>query len=103
MKHTIHAQNILTKSNYWINAERSKGVEFYNFLQVNTDHSNKSEVIDHAKKDKQDEEEEEEEDEDEVEQKAALINRNEAASPPFIDFLSVGAGLSWFIDRIQNL
>lgn len=72
--------------------ERSKGVEFYNFLQVNTDHSNKSEVIDHAKKDKQDEEEEE--DEEEVEQKAALINRNEAASPPFIDFLSVGASLS---------
>lgn len=74
-----------------IDEERSKGVEFYNFLQVNNDHSNKSEVIDHARKDKQDEEEEEDE---EVEQKAALNDRNEATSPPFIDFLSVGASLS---------
>ncbi|KAH6809378.1 myb domain protein 52 [Perilla frutescens var. frutescens] len=65
--------------------EKSKGVEFYNFLQVNTD-SNKSEVIDqYARKDKQEEEE--------VDQQEAQIDRNDvaaAASASFIDFLSVG-------------
>lgn len=61
-------------------AERSKGVEFYNFLQINTD-SNRSEVIDYARKEKQGDGGDEEE--EEVDQKAA--------SPPFIDFLSVGS------------
>ncbi|KAL8457155.1 hypothetical protein ACS0TY_034317 [Phlomoides rotata] len=57
--------------------ERSKGVEFYNFLQVNTD-SNKSEVIDHAQK------------EEEVDQKAGdEINQRKTAAQ-FIDFLSLG-------------
>lgn len=46
-------------------------MEFYDFLQVNTE-SNKSEVIDHAKKD----------DDIEVEQQKNGV--------PFIDFLSVG-------------
>ncbi|XP_057804156.1 transcription factor MYB54-like [Salvia miltiorrhiza] len=69
-----------------IDEERSKGVEFYNFLQINTD-SNRSEVIDYARKEKQDDKDEEEE----VDQKAAPFQRNEASSsPPFIDFLSLG-------------
>lgn len=63
-------------------------MEFYNFLQVNTD-SNKSEVIDHARKDNEEDNEEEE-----VDQRAAQSNQNKAAaaaaSLPFIDFLSVG-------------
>ncbi|CAI9773847.1 unnamed protein product [Fraxinus pennsylvanica] len=55
-----------------IDQEKSQAVEFYDFLQVNTE-SNKSEVIDHAKKD----------DDIEVEQQKNGI--------PFIDFLSVGS------------
>ncbi|KAL1541961.1 transcription factor MYB52-like [Salvia divinorum] len=70
--------------------ERSKGVEFYNFLQINTN-SNKSEVIDYARKEKQGDDDKEEEEEEEVDQKEAPFQRNEASSsPPFIDFLSVG-------------
>ncbi|KAI3464186.1 hypothetical protein Pfo_020849 [Paulownia fortunei] len=68
--------------------ERSrKAVEFYDFLQVNTD-SNRSEVIDYAiRKDNEEEEEEE------VEQEAVYqhINQTKAsAALQFIDFLSVG-------------
>ncbi|XP_047939652.1 transcription factor MYB52-like [Salvia hispanica] len=71
-----------------IDEERSKGVEFYNFLQINTD-SNRSEVIDYARKEKQDDDDEDKE--EEVDQKEALFQRNEIpSSPPFIDFLSVG-------------
>ncbi|KAL3642272.1 hypothetical protein CASFOL_013087 [Castilleja foliolosa] len=55
----------------------SKGVEFYDFLQVNTE-SNRSEVIDNITIKNYSEEEED----DEVNQKAA-------APQPFIDFLSV--------------
>ncbi|PIN18294.1 Transcription factor, Myb superfamily [Handroanthus impetiginosus] len=68
------------------NEERSsiKGVEFYDFLQVNTD-SNRSEVIDHAVR---------KDNEEEVEQVAAhyCINQSNdsAANIPFIDFLAVG-------------
>ena len=63
-------------------------MEFYNFLQINTD-SNRSEVIDYARKEKQDDDDEDKE--EEVDQKEALFQRNEIpSSPPFIDFLSVG-------------
>ncbi|KAL0364474.1 UNVERIFIED_CONTAM: Transcription factor [Sesamum angustifolium] len=48
----------------------SKAVEFYDFLQVNTD-SNRSEVIDHANAIRNKDNEEEEEEEEEVEQEAA--------------------------------
>ena len=73
-----------------IKAERSKGVEFYNFLQINTD-SNRSEVIDYARKEKQDDDNDKEEEEEEVDQREASFQQNEASSsPPFIDFLSVG-------------
>ncbi|CAI9767398.1 unnamed protein product [Fraxinus pennsylvanica] len=54
--------------------DKSQAVEFYDFLQVNTE-SNKSEVIDHSKKD----------DDIEVEQKKNGVQ--------FIDFLSVGGSL----------
>ncbi|KVI07493.1 Homeodomain-like protein [Cynara cardunculus var. scolymus] len=53
--------------------KKDQSVEFYNFLPVNTD-SNKSEVIDHAKKD-----------EVEVEQEATEQQRRDVV--PFIDFL----------------
>lgn len=53
-------------------------VEFYDFLNVNTD-SNRSEVIDHARRD-----------DEEVEQEA-MDHQNKAAGVPFIDFLSVGS------------
>ncbi|XP_011087133.1 transcription factor MYB52-like [Sesamum indicum] len=65
----------------------SKAVEFYDFLQVNTD-SNRSEVIDHANAIRN------KDNEEEVEQEAAAhlhINQTNKSSPapPFIDFLSV--------------
>lgn len=59
-------------------------MEFYDFLQVNTD-SNKSEVIDqYARRD-----------DEEVEQQAAVGNRSNPAGGgdvQFIDFFSAGAG-----------
>lgn len=61
-------------------AERSKAVEYYDFLQVNTD-SSKSEVIDQAKKSEQNSNEE-------VEQMQIAAAEHD---PPFIDFLSVGS------------
>ncbi|GER38459.1 myb domain protein 54 [Striga asiatica] len=65
----------------------SKGVEFYDFLQVNAD-SNRSEVIDNnnnngANKDLYSEEGEEEEEE--------VNQRNCKEAQAFIDFLSIGA------------
>ncbi|KAL7138783.1 hypothetical protein ABFS83_09G005800 [Erythranthe nasuta] len=73
--------------------ERCKGVEFYNFLQVNTD-SNTSEVIDmHARKCSNPKKNEVEEEEEEVDQKADDDNQTKAATSaalPFIDFFSLG-------------
>ncbi|CAA2980995.1 Hypothetical predicted protein [Olea europaea subsp. europaea] len=65
-----------------INEDRSKqAVEFYDFLQVNTDNSNRSEVIDHARKFHEDEV---------VLEPTATQNQTKAdAAVPFIDFLSV--------------
>ncbi|KAG8378653.1 hypothetical protein BUALT_Bualt07G0007700 [Buddleja alternifolia] len=61
-----------------ISEERSKAVEFYDFLQVNTE-SNKSEVTDNAiRKDNKEEE----------------VDQEAAAALPFIDFLSVGGSSS---------
>ncbi|XP_027343916.1 transcription factor MYB52-like [Abrus precatorius] len=57
--------------------DRSQSVEFYDFLQVNTD-SNKSEVTDNVKRD-----------DEEVNQDAAGSKNKEDVS--FIDFLSVGS------------
>ncbi|KAJ1410163.1 SANT/Myb domain [Sesbania bispinosa] len=60
--------------------ERStQSVEFYDFLQVNTD-SNKSEVTDNAKRD-----------DEEVNQDAVGQRRNKDNGVPFIDFLSTGS------------
>nr|KYP51102.1 Transcription factor MYB44 [Cajanus cajan] len=61
--------------------ERSQSVEFYDFLQVNTD-SNKSEVTDNAKINIRDDEE--------VSQDA-VGHKNKNNSLPFIDFLSTPA------------
>ncbi|CBI15616.3 hypothetical protein VitviT2T_025720 [Vitis vinifera] len=57
--------------------DRTQPVEFYDFLNVNTD-SNRSEVIDHARRD-----------DEEVEQEA--MDHQSKAGVPFIDFLSVGS------------
>ncbi|KAL2461873.1 myb domain protein [Abeliophyllum distichum] len=81
----LHSHNMLHHRN--IDQDRSKtAVEFYDFLQVNTDNSNRSEVIDHARK----------LDEEEVEQEPAAVQNQTraaatatAAAVPFIDFLSV--------------
>ncbi|KAL3835291.1 hypothetical protein ACJIZ3_010027 [Penstemon smallii] len=72
-----------------IHKERSKAVEYYDFLQVNTD-SNRSEVIDNAKKDNEEEveqmhENDDDDDDDDDDAVAAL---------PFIDFLAVGTDSS---------
>ena len=58
-------------------ADQNRTVEFYDFLQVNTD-SNKSEVIDNARRD-----------EEEVDQQGAMENDQSKAGVPFIDFFSV--------------
>ncbi|KAI4352051.1 hypothetical protein L6164_006337 [Bauhinia variegata] len=58
--------------------DRSQSVEFYDFLQVNTD-SNRSEVTDNARRD-----------EEEVNQVDA-VGQQSKDSVPFIDFLSVGS------------
>lgn len=60
-------------------ADRSQSVEFYDFLQVNTDHSNKSEVTDNAKRD------------DEEVNQDAVGEQSKDGNFPFIDFLSVGS------------
>ncbi|CAA2980996.1 transcription factor MYB52-like [Olea europaea subsp. europaea] len=81
----LHSDNMLLHMK--IDEDRSKqAIEFYDFLQVNTDNSNRSEVIDHARKF----------DDDEVEQEpAAVQNQTKAdAAVPFIDFLSVCGGSS---------
>ena len=57
-------------------ADQSRQIEFYDFLQVNTD-SNKSEVIDNARRD-----------EEEVDQQGAIENDQSKAGVPFIDFFS---------------
>ncbi|KAJ8755111.1 hypothetical protein K2173_018909 [Erythroxylum novogranatense] len=56
--------------------DKNRAVEFYDFLQLNTD-SSKSEVIDTARRE-----------EEEVEQKA--MGRSKKAASSFIEFLSVG-------------
>lgn len=56
--------------------DRGQSVEFYDFLQVNTDHSNKSEVTDSAKRE-----------DEEVNQDA--VGKQSKDGFPFIDFLSV--------------
>ncbi|KAL8547785.1 hypothetical protein ACS0TY_007210 [Phlomoides rotata] len=65
--------------------DKGKRVEFYDFLQVNTDqYSNRSEVIDHAMK------RENERDDVEVEQQAVYHHHHEnkaSAANSFIDFL----------------
>ncbi|XP_061356048.1 transcription factor MYB52-like [Gastrolobium bilobum] len=58
--------------------DRSQSVEFYDFLQVNTD-SNKSEVTDNARRD------------DEEVNQDAVGQKNKDNSVPFIDFLSTGS------------
>ncbi|KAK7314714.1 hypothetical protein VNO77_33241 [Canavalia gladiata] len=58
--------------------ERSQSVEFYDFLQVNTD-SNKSEVTDNARRD------------DEEVNQDAVGQQNKDNGVPFIDFLSTGS------------
>ncbi|EYU22263.1 hypothetical protein MIMGU_mgv1a021741mg [Erythranthe guttata] len=93
--HVIMARKCRERSKFY-NApkknKRSKGVEFYNFLQVNTD-SNTSEVIDmHARKCSNPKKNEVEE-EEEVDQKADDDNNQTKANPaalPFIDFFSLG-------------
>jgi myb proto-oncogene protein len=62
---------------YMLIADQSRPIEFYDFLQVNTD-SNKSEVIDNARRD-----------DEEVDQQEALENDQSKADVPFIDFFSV--------------
>lgn len=57
-------------------ADKNQPVEFYDFLQVNTD-STKSEVIDTARRD-----------DEEVDQEAR-VQRNASSGVQFIDFLSV--------------
>ncbi|KAJ4842147.1 hypothetical protein Tsubulata_040828 [Turnera subulata] len=57
--------------------DKKQPIEFYDFLQVNTD-SNKSEVIDNVKRG-----------DEEVDQEA-MEQQNKAAGVSFIDFLSVG-------------
>lgn len=52
--------------------DKSQAIEFYDFLQVNTD-SNKSEVTDNTRRDEEE------------------VDQAEAAGVPFIDFLSVGS------------
>ncbi|GKV05295.1 hypothetical protein SLEP1_g17325 [Rubroshorea leprosula] len=58
-----------------VNEDKSQGIEFYDFLQVNTD-SNKSEVTDNTRRDEEE------------------VDQAEAAGVPFIDFLSVGSELT---------
>lgn len=57
--------------------DRSQSVEFYDFLQVNTN-SNKSEVTDNARRD------------DEEVNQDAMEQQNKDNGVPFIDFLSTG-------------
>ena len=71
----------MTVADFWLGsliniADRGQSVEFYDFLQVNTD-SNRSEVTDTAKKD-----------EEEVNQLNA-VGQQSKDSASFIDFLSV--------------
>lgn len=56
---------------------KSQSVEFYDFLQVNTD-SNESEVTDNARRD------------DEEVSQDAVGQKNKDNGVPFIDFLSTG-------------
>lgn len=67
-------------------ADRNQLVEFYDFLQVNTD-SNRSEVTDNARR------------EDEEVNQDAVGQENKDNGVPFIDFLSVGS--SW-LDRVHK-
>ena len=64
---------------YYI-ADRSQSVEFYDFLQVNTD-SNRSEVTDNGNRLLDDEE---------VNQDA-VVEKNKDYGIPFIDFFSAGS------------
>lgn len=60
---------------------RKPTIEFYDFLQVNSDNSNRNEVIEHAKK---------LDDEDVEPELVAVQNQTkEAAAVQFINFLSV--------------
>lgn len=60
---------------------RKPTIEFYDFLQVNSDNSNRNEVIEHAKK----------LDDEDVEQELVAVQNQtkEAAAVQFINFLSV--------------
>ncbi|KAE9613817.1 hypothetical protein Lal_00016327 [Lupinus albus] len=58
--------------------DKSQSVEFYDFLRVNTDQSNKSEVTDNTRRD-----------EEEVNQDG--VGKENKDGFPFIDFLSVGS------------
>ncbi|XP_057812396.1 transcription factor MYB54-like [Salvia miltiorrhiza] len=70
--------------------ERSgKSVEFYDFLQVNTDSNRSSEVIDDDAIRRRDNEEEEV-DQQSVYHSINQTNNNSPSSLPFIDFLSLG-------------
>lgn len=66
----------------YINADKRQTIEFYDFLQVNTE-SNGSEVIDNARS----------RDDEEVNQLEAAADKEQqqskAAGVPFIDFLAV--------------
>lgn len=63
-------------------AEKCQPVEFYDFLQVNTE-SNGSEVIDNNNSSAR-------KDDDEVNQKEDMEQQSKAGHVSFIDFLSVG-------------
>ncbi|KAF9625231.1 hypothetical protein IFM89_020817 [Coptis chinensis] len=77
--HHANLKNIYSPvPNYSPAIDKNDPVEFYDFLQVNTD-SNRSEVINHARNE-----------EEEVEQETRKQMKDEAGNP-FIDFLSIGS------------
>lgn len=54
-------------------ADKKQGVEFYDFLHVNTESGETSEVTDNCKRDDED------------------VEQEQASGVPFIDFFSVGS------------
>ncbi|XP_038680269.1 transcription factor MYB54 [Tripterygium wilfordii] len=77
--HSFHVQNLMSSQHEDYN--KNQPMEFYDFLQINTE-SNKSEVIDNARRD------DEEVNQQEQHKKAA------PGVPLFFDFLSIGSSSS---------
>ena len=64
-------------------ADKSESVEFYDFLQVNADSNNRSDVTDNARR------EDEEVNQDNVPERCRRQNKDSGTAAQFIDFLSV--------------